>query len=163
MMGGMRFLMGSERGVRPFYTTGRRTTGASLLREDATKAKLPAPLWRTRRRPSYQPSIKLLRDTRVHQTCHSAKRTHRFAIAFLLYHFYLQKLMPFAGEICRWVRFGKRTHRRGVFGSFSLKNGLVFGQRTHSRIVAWLGKATFSFPRTSWQSRRPVRTRRGRK
>ena len=29
---------------------------------------------------------------------------------------YVKILIPFAEEICRWVRFGKRTHREQFFG-----------------------------------------------
>ena len=32
-----------------------------------------------------------------------------------MYHSHGKLLMPFAEGVCRWVRFGKRTHRRGVF------------------------------------------------
>ena len=40
----MMALIGSERARRPFYGDWAKTTGGSLLREDATKARLPAPL-----------------------------------------------------------------------------------------------------------------------
>src|ERR1035437_5442179 len=46
----------------------------------------------------------------------SAKRTHRFAMAFSIHHLYLQTLTSFAEGFCRWVRFGKRTQNRGCFG-----------------------------------------------
>src|ERR1017187_1446277 len=52
----------------------------------------------------------------AHQTCHSAKRTHRFGGRDSMYHAHGKLVMPFAEGFCRWVRFGKRTHREGVFG-----------------------------------------------
>jgi len=48
------------------------------------------------------------------KTCVSAKRTHRFGGQNSMYHSHGKLLMPFAEGVCRWVRFGKRTHRRGV-------------------------------------------------
>src|SRR5882724_9179919 len=53
----------------------------------------------------------------AHQTCHSAKRTHRFWRRNFVELTYVKILMTFAEEICRWVRFGKRTHRDGVLGA----------------------------------------------
>src|ERR1022692_3487511 len=52
----------------------------------------------------------------AHQTYHSTKRTHRFGGRHLMYHAHGKLLIPFAEGFCRWVRFGKRTHREGVFG-----------------------------------------------
>src|SRR5258706_14527754 len=49
------------------------------------------------------------------KTCVFAKRTHRFLRWFSAYPTYLKILMSFADSVCRWVRFGKRTHREGVF------------------------------------------------
>jgi hypothetical protein len=43
-----------------------------------------------------------------------AKRTHRFGGRNSLDHAHCKILMSFAEGFCRWVRFGKRTHRRGV-------------------------------------------------
>src|ERR1017187_9617220 len=55
-------------------------------------------LWRTSRRPSKGPLYV------------SAKRTHFDFAEFLLYHFYLQRLMPFAGAFANGFVLGKRTH-----------------------------------------------------
>jgi hypothetical protein len=46
---------------------------------------------------------------------------------------------------------------------FASNGGFVSGKRTHSRIVAWMAGATFSFPRRSDQSRRRARRCRGRR
>jgi hypothetical protein len=48
----------------------------------------------------------------------SAKRTHRFGRLVSVYLTYLKILISFAGPVCSWVRFGKRTHRGGVLGWF---------------------------------------------
>ncbi len=63
------------------------------------------------------------------KTCVSAKRTHRFGRIFLVYHSYLKTLVSFAEEICRWVRFLKRTHRGGVLGVFLLINRFILGRK----------------------------------
>jgi hypothetical protein len=55
----------------------------------------------------------------------SAKRTHRFSGRFFAYHQYYQLLMSFAEPVCRWVRFGKRTHREGVFEGSLQESGYV--------------------------------------
>ena len=41
-----------------------------------------------------------------------------------MYHAHDKLLMPFAEPVCRWVRFGKRTHREGVLG----------GENTHCAV-----------------------------
>jgi hypothetical protein len=55
----------------------------------------------------------------------SAKRTHRFFERFFAYHQHCQELMSFAESVCRWVRFGKRTHREGVFEGSLQESGYV--------------------------------------
>ena len=65
---------------RPAHSRAPLHTGGSPLREDATKAKLPA----------------LLRGQGRKETCHSTKRTHFVFGEFALYQFYLQQVMPFA-------------------------------------------------------------------
>src|SRR6266404_5824359 len=55
----------------------------------------------------------------------STKRTHRFGGGNFMEYPCYQRLMWFAGAVCRWVRFGKRTHRGGVLGVYSLKSGVV--------------------------------------
>src|ERR1039458_9445958 len=42
------------------------------------------------------------------------KRTHRFWRGNSLYHACGKILLGLQGDVCRWVRFGKRTHREGV-------------------------------------------------
>jgi len=59
----------------------------------------------------------------------SAKRTHRFGRRFFMYPMYLEILMSFAGPVCRWVRFPKRTHRGGVLEVVSLKSGVILSQK----------------------------------
>ena len=59
----------------------------------------------------------------------SAKRTHRFGGRFFVYHPYVKIFISFAGPVCRWVRFGKRTHRGGVSRVFSLKSGVILGRK----------------------------------
>src|ERR1017187_1717707 len=54
------------------------------------------------------------RDRPAHQTCHSTKRTHRFAVGFAMqWTLHEEFTAKNCGEY-RWVRFGKRTHRQGV-------------------------------------------------
>ena len=59
-----------------------------------------------------------------------------------MYHQHFQVLMSFAEPVCRWVRFGKRTHRRGVFGGYLQKSGFVLmitddHGRGHGRSRNW--------------------------
>ena len=64
------------------------------------------------------------------KTCVFPKRTHRFCGRFLVYHQHFQLLMSFAELVCRWVRFGKRTHRRGYLVGLEaekLENEATFG------------------------------------
>src|ERR1017187_4497375 len=71
------------------------------------------------------------------EMCHSTKRTHRFGGRSFAYQPTFQVLMLFAEPVCRWVRFGKRTHRRGVFGGYSWKSGLVYGERCRLGESRW--------------------------
>jgi hypothetical protein len=50
----------------------------------------------------------------AHQTCHSTKRTQIIFADFLIYHFYFQKLMPFAAAFAIGFVLEKRTQFRGV-------------------------------------------------
>src|ERR1035438_3413855 len=83
-----------------------RNKGGSLLRENATRAKLPMPLRKRRL---------------AHQTCHSTKRTHRFLKNFLMEVPMVRLVRKEIREGNRWVRFGKRTHRRGVLVGFGCR------------------------------------------
>ncbi len=85
------------------------------------------------------------RGRRRRKTCVSAKRTHRFGGRIIVEHPYHKILMPFAVGFCRWVRFGKRTHRRGVLRSVSSKNGFVFRKTKRLGGVA----TVMSLPRSS--------------
>src|ERR1019366_2455321 len=61
----------------------------------------------------------------------SAKRTHHFGGRILVYYPYSQVLRSFAGPICRWVRFGKRTQNKGSMRAVSTKSGFVSGGQSH--------------------------------
>jgi hypothetical protein len=68
------FWTGREGRRRRRTPADQKDTGGSLLREDATKTGLPGRLTEIRLRQSYDAG------RAAHQTCHSTKRTHRFAI-----------------------------------------------------------------------------------
>ena len=70
------------------------------------------------------------------ETCVFTKRTHRFWRRFFVYHTNFKILMSFAEEICRWVRFGKRTHREGVFGGVWRKSGFVLKAKPEYLVVS---------------------------
>jgi hypothetical protein len=65
--------------------------------------------------------------------CHSTKRTHRLFAGFLVYPIGIQLVRKFGVRLFRWVRFGKRTHRRVILGAGSVapisKSGRVAGLR----------------------------------
>jgi hypothetical protein len=103
------FWTGTVRARRRCTPAGQEDTGGSLLREDATKARLPAPLSAVRLRQSYGATGRAAKET-----CHSTKRTHRFLTDFSME---VTMNTCVAKETCernRWVRFRKRTHREGV-------------------------------------------------
>ena len=52
---------------------------------------------------------------RVHQTCHSAKRTHFIFVVFAMYQLCWQRLMLFAVGFANGFVLEKRTHFGGVF------------------------------------------------
>src|ERR1017187_7800020 len=81
-------------------TRRRKDTGGSLLRKDAWQR---VPTIRLRSRGGFAPPLYVF-----------AKRTHRFGGRNSMDHAHCKILMSFAEGFCRWVRFGKRTHRRGV-------------------------------------------------
>jgi len=51
----------------------------------------------------------------VHQTCHSAKRTHFILVFFAMYPMCGQRLMPFAVRFANGFVLEKRTHFGEVF------------------------------------------------
>jgi hypothetical protein len=67
-----------------------RQNGPNQLREDAHEGQARGPIYV------------------------SAKRTHFIFEEFLMYHMYLEKLMPFAAAFANGFVLGKRTHLEGV-------------------------------------------------
>ena len=61
----------------------------------------------------------------------SAKRTQIIFAHFSMYHFYLQKLMPFATAFANGFVLEKRTQNRGLFVGSAAAFGFVFGKRSH--------------------------------
>src|ERR1039457_2572565 len=99
-----------------------RNKGGSLLRENATKAKLPTRL--RKRRPA-------------HQICHSTKRTHRFLINLSMEVSMVRLVRQEIHEGNRWVRFRKRTHRRGVLVGFGCRGNYFSAFATGKQRVAF--------------------------
>jgi hypothetical protein len=73
----------------------------------------------------------------AHQMCHSTKRTHRFLAGFFMEMAMNKRLTVEISERNRWVRFGKRTHRKGFLGSVSSKSGVVWRRNTDLHRWTW--------------------------
>src|ERR1017187_2993091 len=63
-----------------------------------------------------KPTARRVPGRNAKEMCHSTKRTHRFLADFLVEVLVNTLVVAESCERNRWVRFGKRTHRRG-FGS----------------------------------------------